>query len=68
MKKKKQTNGMPTNVMLGVAAGAVMSAAGMYYASQNSRDMKRVTKKLSKKAQGAMSNVENAIGNITKTF
>ncbi len=68
MKKKKQDNGMPTNLMLGVAAGAVMSAAGIYYASQNNSNMKRVVKKINKKAQGAMSNVENVIGSITKTF
>ncbi|MFI3170207.1 MAG: hypothetical protein R3Y06_09710 [Faecalibacterium sp.] len=68
MKKHKHTMNNSTNVLLGMAAGAAVSAAGMYYATHNQKEMKKMAKKISHTAEHAMSGIDNVVSNLTQNF
>ena len=58
MKEREHT---ASNVLLGMAAGAAISAAGMYLAGQNEREWKKLAKKVTHGAENAMGGLENML-------
>lgn len=68
MKKSKHNDHSASNIILGMAAGAAVSAAGIYYASQNQRQVKKATKKLGHTAENAISSIDKAVTSMTQHF
>ncbi len=68
MKKAKQTQHSASNVLLGMAAGAAVSAAGMYYASHNQKEVRKMTKKITHTAENAMDGIDKAMNSLTQNF
>ncbi len=66
--KKSHHHTASSNLWLGMAAGAVVSAAGMYYASHNQREVKKMTKKITHTAENAMHGIDKAVQGITRNF
>lgn len=54
-----------TNVMLGMAAGAAVSAAGMMLAGQNKRQVRRTARKLAHGAEQAVDKLDKMVTDFT---
>lgn len=65
MRKNKQNAHTSTNLLLGMAAGAAVSAAGLYYANQHPKEMKKMAKKINHTAESAMDGIDKAMGTIS---
>ncbi len=55
-----------SNVLLGMAAGAAVSAAGLYLANQNERELKHLAKKVTHGAENAVGGIENVLGSFLR--
>ncbi len=62
----KEQDRMATDVLLGVAAGAAVSAAGMYLANKNERELRRIAKKVTHGAENAVGGLENMLDNFLR--
>ncbi len=69
MKKAQQKQQhTASNVLLGMVAGGAVSAASMYYATHNRREVKRAVKKMENTAENAISNLDKVVSNIARNF
>ncbi len=62
----KEQDRMATDVLLGAAAGAAVSAAGMYLANKNERELRRIAKKVTHGAENAVGGLENMLDNFLR--
>ena len=62
----KEQDRMATDVLLGAAAGAAVSAAGMYLANKNERELSRIAKKVTHGAENAVGGLENMLDNFLR--
>jgi hypothetical protein len=62
----REQNHTATNILLGMAAGAAVSAAGMYLASQNERELKHLAKKVTHGAENALGGLETVLDNFMR--
>ncbi len=65
MRKNKQHAHTSANVMLGMAAGAAVSAAGLYYATHNQKEVRKMAKKITHTAENAMQGIDKAVESMT---
>ena len=62
----KQNNGNFSGVMMGMAAGAVVGAAGLYFATRDEREKRRMIKTMEHSAENALGGIETAIDNFLR--
>ena len=62
----KEQDRMATDVLLGAAAGAAVSAAGMYLANKKERELRRIAKKVTHGAENAVGGLENMLDNFLR--
>ncbi len=62
----KEQNHIVADVLLGAAAGAAVSAAGMYLAGRNERELRHLARKVSHGAENAVSSLENALDSFLR--
>ena len=55
-----------SGLLLGMAAGAAVSAAGMYLAGQNERDLRRLAKQVTHGAENAVGGIENMVDHFLR--
>ena len=60
----RQSSG--SGLLLGMAAGAALGAAGMMAMNQNPRQVKRTARKLAKGAERAMSQLDTMVTNLVE--
>lgn len=62
---KQQKSMGASGLMMGLAAGAAAGMAGMYWASQNKREVKRAAKKLARGAENAVQKMDRMMTDLS---
>ncbi len=63
---KQQAKNSSSGVLLGMAAGAALGAAGVMAASQNQRQLRRNVRKVAKGAENAVLQLDKMVGDFVE--
>lgn len=63
---KQQSGNSSSGILLGMAAGAALGAAGVMAATQNQRQLRRNVRKMAKGAENAVMQLDKMVGDFVE--